>query len=299
VPVAQANTSLTVYYEKTGNSYTYAAPTHQVRLGGSPQHLGISAVYDSDFRVAQYWGAFLSVDLWAPPGDSFRPGVYLDVGCYGLASGRSATMHITENNPNCRLDSDDNLWGWISIRQIEFSEGGQVSKLEAVFSERWGGPDAPGNVFTVFHNARPRSFSVRAERKSKFGVLAARTYHGDESILSFSGTSTSFSYQSSAPKNHWTLAVDAASGAGLSVGRFATTSHFDPGTGWKMTVSKERGLSEPSRCLGPGTIEVTELMRNDTGAVTSIRGTYEQQCAADNTKMPPHNRVAGEFRFDL
>lgn len=299
ITTVSAQTVFTVYDESSGRTLVHQSPSHLLRLDGGAAGIGLLVLADTDVSAGPgfYWA---HVMLRPPEGQTFQPGVYLDAGCPYWTEGRAAGIVVDNDSQRLCLGSD-NIWGWIAIRQLELNSAGEIDKLEAVFSQRVGGPERPGWHMTLLHNTKPQSFTLQTGRLSIHGARDQRTYHGDEARFHFHAGPTVggelFTFVASTPKNRWRLQGRLPSGASLQPGRYATTDYFANRPGWTMSLFKGRDAPEMA-CQGPGVLDIASVHRDEAGQVTGIRATFEQQCSNRAGERHPHGLVKGEIRFN-
>lgn len=285
---AHAQSAFTVRDEASGQTQTMTTADAEFFLNTAGDRV-IFAARDTSGRAPPSFGSpQWTVTLVAPPGERLRPGLYPDVGCPGATFGRAAGLEVTENNPKCF--GEDTIWGWLSIRQIEYDADGRVTRLEASYSQRVGAPDAPAWSGLLRYDATPRSFRVEATKRSPWGELQG-DHHGDTGLFALSGNASGAYFEASVPKGYWNVALSPPSGQTLRKGRYLTRSEA---TAQHAGFNAIRGLEAPKYCPeGTGTVDVLDAAFDEAGTITGLHARFEYRCAPKTAAMH------GEVRYGL
>lgn len=281
----QAQSMFTVRDEGTRAEQVYTHETGQFSVNGNAERLNFNVAANAGvqptFGAAQWY-----VTIVAPPGERLRPGFYPDVGCPVTTFGRAAGLQVTDDRPKC--ESDDTIWGWVSIRQIEFDDAGNVTRLEAAYSQRVGSATAPAWSGLLRYNATPMSFTVNAGRNSPWGAVR-QDNHGDTSLFTLTGDASQVYFEASVLKDFWSVVIAPRSGQALQVGRYETRSET---SAQFAALNVVRGLDSAVYCPDSrGVVDVQDVAFGDGGQVTALRAQFEYRCTPRGTPM------RGEIRF--
>ncbi|MFD0737830.1 hypothetical protein ACFQZQ_00805 [Lysobacter koreensis] len=224
-------------------------------------------------------------DAWylrfeAPAGETLGPGVYTNAGCpLGLRMGRAPGMGITDNNPVCS-DSQgiDNLFGSFAIRQIDYDAEGNLTSLEATFTQRLGSANAPALGGLIRYQARPLSLLLNASPAFAWGAIA-QANHGDTSVFTLDGTvADGFEYQASVLKDTWRISVAPPTGQPLKAKTYQTSDAADPDHA-SLRIRRGLGAMAPA-CANPsGKLEIQSMKVNGAGAIQNLRATFVYRCS--------------------
>lgn len=214
------------------------------------------------------------VKLHAPIGEKLRPGRYDYVGCpEPYQSGRAAGLEVTDNNPVCAHEEDiGRVFGWFSVRQIAYDAAGQVTSLEAAFSQRLGSTTAPELGGYLRYRAAPKSFRIKSDRRFAWGTID-QDNHGDGSVFALDGTTAGLNYDVSAPRDHWSVSLAPSTGNQIRVGSFNTRNDADA-SHWGLRIRRSKGES----CDANGLVTVHELKTDGAGQVVGLHATFEYRC---------------------
>lgn len=285
---AHAQSAFTVRDEASGQTQTMTSADAEFFLNTAGDRV-IFGARDTSGRAPPSFGSHQwTVTLVAPPGEKLRPGLYPDVGCPGATFGRAAGLEVTENNPKCF--GEDNIWGWLQIRQIEYDADGRVTRLEASYSQRVGAANAPAWSGLLRYEAAPHSFRLDAPRNSAWGALRGN-HHGDTSLFALSGSASGAYFEASVLKDYWNVVLFPPSGQTLRKGRFVTRSEA---TAQHAGFNAIRGLESPKYCPdGTGIVDVLDAAFDSDGAITGLHARFEYRCAPRSAAM------RGEVRYGL
>lgn len=283
---APAQSMFSVRDEGTRAEQVYTHETGQFRVYGNSERLNFNvqanAGVQPTFGSTQWF-----VTLVAPPGERLRPGFYPDVGCPVTTFGRAAGLQVTYDNPKC--EADDTIWGWVSIRQIEFDDAGNVTKLEAAYSQRVGSPRAPAWSGLLRYDAAPQSFTVNAARNSPWGLVRQEN-HGDTSLFTLTGDASQVYFEASVLKDFWSVVIAPRAGQALRPGRYATRGEPDAQF---AALNVVRGLDSPLYCPdNRGLVDIRDIAYDGSGRVSALRAQFEYRCTARSAPL------RGEIRFN-
>lgn len=283
--VAQAQSVFAIRDEATGARQVLTHETARFTLTSFGDRLFFNA-RDTSGQAQALGGGNWYVTLVAPPGERLRPGLYPDVGCPTATYGRAAGLQVTFENPRC--STDDTIWGWVVIRQIDYDAAGKVVALEATFSQRVGSPDAPAWSGLLRYDASPLSFRVNAPKSSPWGALR-QDHHGDTALFSLSGTASGVYYEASVIKDYWNVVVFPPTGRTLRPGRYVTRGEA---TQRFAGLNVVRGLENPVYCPDSiGVLDIEEVAFDEAGQASGLHARFEYRCDPKSAPM------RGEVRF--
>lgn len=266
-------------------------------LSLSDEASGTTRVFTESDSTFEIWGdgaavgllAGRTADAWyllfeAPEGQRLAPGSYGGVGCRApLRHGRSPGMEITNNNPVCSPEWGNTLWGSFVIRQIEYAANGQVSTLEAKFTQRNGSPTAPALGGLIRYNTRPLSLGLKSDPGFFDGPIVQAS-HGDTSLFSLEGNLVEgIDYTASVSRDLWQITIQPPIGQPLAVRRYPARATAQPGRAG-LTISRGPYTSEQSdrwamSCRDArGSLTIEKLRTNAEGAIVGLRARFEYRC---------------------
>lgn len=295
--LAQADTFfLSVVDEERGQTFVHTDRDSEFRVSGSRERIFI---YTAPIAVdpppaAPRYDDF-TIDVHAPAGQVLGPGLYPDLDCPNATSGRALGFEAYENNRPCA--AADEIYGWVTIRQIEFDANGALTRLELAFSQRVDSPTAPALNGVVRYNTQPLSLRFVSPRRSLLGAID-EVFMGDTSLFDLTDNGAGgLLYTASALRAQLQLSIDTA-GQALQVGRYATDSNTGP---VRMSLMEGEAPPDVTVCQGPGVLDVQEIARDGTGRIVGLRATFQQYCG-DRPARPASVRttsVYGEIRYNL
>lgn len=284
---ARAQSMFSVRDEATRAEQVYTHETGQFRVYGNAERLNFNVSANAGASPSFGSGEWY-VTLVAPPGERLKPGFYPDVGCPVTTFGRAAGLQVTDGNPKC--EGDDTIWGWVSIRQIAFDEAGNVTKLEAAYSQRVGAANAPAWSGLLRYDATPMSFAVNAGRNSPWGAVR-QDNHGDTSLFMLAGDASQVYFEASVLKDFWSVVIAPREGQALQPGRYETRAERSAQFGALNVV---RGLESPLYCPDSrGVVDVQDVVFDGAGQVTALRAQVEYRCS------PRSAPLRGEIRYGV
>lgn len=265
---ARAQSVFSLHDQASGQTQVFTNADSLFSMEGGEQGLIFSA-------GGAFGGPTWTVKLQPPMGQKLRPGRYANVGCPApLQSGRAAGLEVTDNNPVCRPDRPDNVWGWFNIRQIRYGAAGEVVALEATFSQRLGSPSAPELGGLIRYQTAPLSLGLKAEPNFAWGAIDQQ-HHGDAGLFALEGTTAGVQFEASVPNDHWSISIVPAAGGALRVGNFRTRNAAGAGYVGLRVV---RGAGAQACEGGTGQLNIQGLDTAPDGRVVALRATFEYRC---------------------
>jgi len=277
---APAQTVFSITDEQAGATRVFLPSDSAIAMSGDANGLVFSAARSSPLAKASAVADSTAwfVKLQPAPGETLRPGQYINVGCAGpTRSGRTAGMEVTENNPICRGGQEDSLYGAFNIRQIRFNDAGQVVALEAVFTQRVGSPTAPAISGLMRYDTTPMEVSLKSDKRFALGDVNQKNF-GDTSLFAFDGNTSGINLTASVIKDTWQFYIAPPIGQALKVGRYNVRNFAENSFAGLMI---RRGAEKPQGCLdGNGTLDITELETDGGGRVLGINASFEYPCGS-------------------
>lgn len=282
---AQAQSVFTIKDEATGARQVLTHETARFSLTSFGDRVFFNA-RDTSGQAQALGDGNWYVTLIAPPGERLKPGLYPDVGCPTATYGRAAGLQVTFENPRC--STDDTIWGWVVVRQIEYDDAGKVVSLEATYSQRVGSPRAPAWSGMLRYNASPLSLRVAAPKTSPWGALR-QNHHGDTGLFSLNGDASGVYYEASVIKDFWNIVVFPPTGQTLRPGRYVTRGEA---TRRFAGLNIVRGLEDPMYCPNStGVLDIVDVAFDASGQASGLRARFEYRCDPKSAPM------RGEVRF--
>jgi len=230
----------------------------------------------------------------AEPGHVLAPGFYPDAACSGWDQPGRVPRMIVTNDDEIRIcyDDEDNLYGWFSIRQLEFGPDGQVSKLDVAFTQRMGSATTKGRTGFFRYNTGAHSFAVRSSRKSPWGARD-ELHMGDTTFFNLWGTPSSFHHRASAIKGFWTTTLRLPQGQVIAPGKYSAIEDIVEGNVPTFSAVNGHGYWQ-SVCLratglydrGKAVFDIKQIRYDDAGALVSLHAVVEISCFTDKKKAP-------------
>jgi hypothetical protein len=246
-------------YIGAGSSNRYTPANATISISGTDEYLTLFVSTDTED-----W----SINLAAPTGEKLHPGRFYNAERAPFRTGRAPGLDVSGDGRGC-----NEVWGTFAINQIATNESGQVTMLDATFTQNCDSPTTPALKGVVKFNARPLSYSFTSDPGDYIGGGIAKSYDGATSTFSLSGSDISLQYSVSGKRDDWTASIAAPSGQRLHAGtyniaRFADNSHAG------LDVSGDgRGCNETT-----GTLTITAITLDNHGNVTGLNASFEQHC---------------------
>jgi len=255
-----------------------------------------TAAYASDTRIVidvdqdgehwniQFGAPYHQVDTFVP----LHRGSYANAEHAALATPLAPGLEINGPYGNC-LDA----YGSFKIRQVEFDEYRQVTRLEATFSHRCGSTTAPVLSGTLYFEARPRSYSYTRVAGNPMGAFGptAKSYFGDTSDISAGGFTDLLTWQVSGQRDDWQFIATAPTGQRFTKGKTYVLGVDANATTAGIAIQYN---AEPV-CINPsGTIKINNISTfPDLGEVNGLYATYTIYC---NGGTEPYK---GTIRYEM
>ena len=256
-------------------SYQYkSAPGDYIGLGQSdrynPQNATLSVSGDASYLTfsvstdTEFW----SVVLAAPIGEELHPGTYYNAERAAFRTGRSPGLDVYGDGRGC-----NQIWGSFAINQIETDTSGNVTLLDATFSQSCESATAPLLQGIVKYKMRPLSFSFVSDPGDYIGGGLSKSYFGATSLFSLTGSNTYLQYSVSGLRDSWLALISPPTGQTLKVGTYDTMRFADSMHAGLDFFGDGRGCNTST-----GTLEISGITLDGSGKPTSLSATFEQHC---------------------
>jgi hypothetical protein len=242
-----------------GQSNRYNSKNATIGLSGTAENLTFSVVTQTEFWFLQ---------LAAPAGELLHPGHYYDAERASFRTGRAPGLDVSGDGRGC-----NQVWGGITINQIEADANGTVTLLDATFIHQCESSTAPRLFGAGKYNASPLSYSFISDPGDYIGGGVSKSYAGATSLFSLSGTDTYLQYGVSGERDNWTAIMRPPTGQHLGVGTYETTRFGDATHAGLDVFGDGRGCNTST-----GTLTINEISFDGAGNVTRLNSTFEQHC---------------------
>jgi hypothetical protein len=264
---------------------TLASPNATFVAGyASLTHVMIDVDQDGEHWNIQFQAPNYEADTFVP----LYRGSYANAEHAALATPRAPGLEINGPYGNC-LDA----YGSFNIRQIEFDDYRQVTKLEATFTHRCGSTTAPVLSGTLYFEAKPRSYSYTRVAGNPMGANGptAKSYYGDTSDISAGGVTSLLEWRASGQRDDWHFIATPPTGQQFTKGRTYALGTVADATTAAIDIEYN---GEPV-CINPaGTIKINNISTfPELGEVSGLYATYTIYC---NGGTEPYK---GTFRYEL
>ncbi|MEU6826176.1 hypothetical protein ABZ921_36655 [Streptomyces atriruber] len=265
-PVAVSSYSYTSAegdYIGQGKSGTYKDPQSPMRISGTAESLTVS-LPDAEW----------SIDIAAPRGDKLRPGVYRGAERAAFRTGRSPGLDVSGGSRGC-----NEVYGSFSVNQIETDVDGNVTLLDASFTQNCENATAPALKGAVKYRAYPLSYRFQSDPEDYIGAGRTVGYTGSTSTFKASGDASRVHYTASGKRDDWSADIGAPKGQTLEVGKTYQANRFgDDGLAELDVYGNGRGCNTTS-----GEFKVTKLALDEAGELKAFAATFKQICGSGGT----------------
>jgi hypothetical protein len=213
-------------------------------------------------------GSTWSIEIGAPADMKLTPGYYANSERTVFRTGRAAGLDVSGDSRGC-----DYVYGNLGLRQVMFDAGGHVTALEASFVQRCGSADAPPMAGVIRYNARKLSLGLRSDPGDYVGGGVDRSYFGDTSLFTLSGTSSSLRYGASGRQDNWTAFMGAPTGQVFKIGRYPIAVYADSDHAGLKFYGNGRSCQETS-----GFLDIRNIQFDGNGDILGLYATFVQHC---------------------
>jgi hypothetical protein len=270
-PVSNATfsyTSASGDYIGRGGSGTYSASNSTFAMRGNSSSLTLTVTNSSN--SADYW----MIQLAAPTGEQLHPMRYYDAERAAFKTGRSPGLDVSGQGRGC-----NSVYGTFNINQIGTDSSGNVTLLDATFSQSCETSTAPPMQGTIHYQSSPLTYSFTSDSGDYIGQGATASYVGATTIFGMHGTAGGLTYSVSGQRDNWTVNLQPPTGQQLQVGTYSgaqlTASTGVPG----LNASGDgRGCSS-----GSGSFTINAIQADSSGNVIALNATFIQYCGTSTT----------------
>jgi hypothetical protein len=224
-----------------------------------------------------------SINLAAPSGENLHPQVYYNVERAAFRTGRSPGLDVSGDGRGC-----NQVYGSFAINQIAADSSGNVTMLDATFTQNCEKSTAPPLQGIVHYGMQPLTYSYVSDAGDFIGQGATKSYAGATTIFGMSGTASNLTYSVSGQRDSWSIQMVAPSGQQLQAG---TT--YSGATRAPFQASSVPGLDDSGDSRGcntlTGSFTINAIQTDGSGAITALNATFEQYC--DNSTSALHGTI--------
>lgn len=230
--------------------------------------------------------------LQAPVGETITNGLHFDSNCPQVPTGRVYRIEMTVGAPVCSQDNP--LWGWVTVRQIQFDQYGAPLRLELSFEQHLGSPSAPALSGLARINAYERYFRLSAPKSSPWGRIDEANYDD----MSYNGLLGEFGFfetgTSSTPTDTWQVTVRQAFDRGFPDNvKMPIAYERDSTHAMLMILRNGKRLTCPNPQDQQGWYRMRGSWTNHDHPVMGLWADFEMRCSKNGPA------IRGEFRVDV
>ena len=243
-----------------GQSNRYTPADGTISVSGTAQYLTFSVFTDTEFWF---------VTIAAPQGERLHPGTFDNAERAPFRTGRSPGLDVSGDGRGC-----NQVWGSFAINQIGTDQSGNVTLLDATFSQNCESETAPALHGTVLYDARRLSYAFDSDPGDYIGGGVSKEYENSTSIFTLSGNASSLTYSISGERDNWSARIAAPTGQTLQPGMTYDVARFADATHAGLDVSGNgRGCNQTT-----GTLTIDTLAVSGQGNASVLGATFEQHC---------------------
>ncbi|MER5949449.1 hypothetical protein ABT127_25690 [Streptomyces sp. NPDC001904] len=248
-----------------GRSGTFTAPQDGISaLNPVEVDPGLIRVFVSDGDTD--W----MIEFAGAQGELLTPGVYRDAERAAFRTGRSPGLAVTGNGHGC-----NEVYGDFTVHQVAHDADGQVTLLDATFTQHCETADAPPLKGRVKYRAQPLSYGYTSDPGDHVGNGTTGSYTGATSTFGVRGTDRTIEYTASGKRATWSVRLEPPEGEKFVVGKVYRAERF---RGQGIAALDVDGLKRGCNTL-TGEFRLTRLVTDRaTGEVTAFAATFVQHC---------------------
>ena len=242
-----------------GQSNSYSAQNSSINISGTAVYLVFSVT-----TATEFW----YVTLAAPSGEELHPGTYYNAERAAFRTGRSPGLDVYGDGRGC-----NQVYGTFAINQIRTNASGNITLLDASFSQQCESPTAPFLYGSVKYNARPLNYSFVSDPGDYVGGGVSKSYENATSIFSLSGSDTYLQYSASGLRDSWIAIVSPPTGQHLQAGTYDTMRFADSTHAGLDVFGDGRGCNTST-----GVLTISAVTFDGAGNAKALSATFEQHC---------------------
>jgi hypothetical protein len=211
------------------------------------------------------------INLAAPSGETLHPGTYYNAERAGFRTGRAPGLDVNGDGRGC-----NDVYGNFAINQIATDSSGNVTLLDATFTQNCESGTAPPLNGIVRYQMQPLTYSFVSDAGDYIGQGATKSYTGATTIFGLSGSLSNLTFTVSGLRDTWRVQLVAPQGQQLQAGTTYSGATRAPiqGTGPGLSVSGDsRGCNTLT-----GDFTVNAIQADSQGNVTALAATFNQHC---------------------
>lgn len=249
-------------YIGQGACNTYSPSGSTITMSGTASYLTMTVSSGTD-----YW----TINLAAPSGEALHPATYYNAERASFRTGRAPGLDVSGDGRGC-----NDVYGSFAINQIATDSSGNVTLLDATFTQNCESSTAPPLQGIVHYQMQPLSYAFVSDSGDYIGQGVTKSYAGATTIFGLSGSLSNLTFTVSGLRDTWTVQLVAPSGQQLVAGTTysgATRAPFQ-GSGPGLSVSGDgRGCNTLT-----GDFTINAIQADGQGNVTALDATFDQHC---------------------
>jgi hypothetical protein len=246
-------------YIGAGGSNSYTPANATIGVIGSAEYLRFTVQ-----TATESWDVFLA----APAGEQLHPAIYYNAERADFRTGRSPGLDVSGDGRGC-----NEVWGNFAVNQVATDASGNITLLDATFTQQCESATAPLLQGIVKFNALPLSYSFVSDPGDYIGQGETKSYEGATSLFFLGGTNTGVGYSVSGERDNWNVGITPPTGQQLRVHSYKTKRSADKSNASLDVSGDGRGCNTST-----GTLNITAITFDAQGNVTSLNATFEQHC---------------------
>ena len=242
-----------------GQSNHYSPQDATINIGGTAGNLTFSVT-----TATEFW----YVNLAAPSGEELHAGTYYNAERAAFRTGRSPGLDVYGDGRGC-----NQIYGTFAINQIETDLSGNITLLDASFSQQCESPTAPFLNGTIMYKAKPLTYGFISDPGDYIGGGITKSYAGATSLFSLSGSDTYLQYSASGLRDSWIAIMSPPTGQHLQAGIYDTMRFADSTHAGLDVFGDGRGCNTST-----GILTISAVTFDGAGNAKALSATFEQHC---------------------
>lgn len=243
-----------------GETRGFTPRTATFRISGNSSEVMISI---QGVQPSDTW----TVDLAAPVGESLHPRIYAyaDV---TPANGRAPGLNVYGNGRSC-----GRVWGEFGLRQITFDSSGNVTSIDASFTQRCGSAEGPAMSGVIRYRTPPFELSLVSDVTDPLAKGLRQRYNNDTSLFGLTAYPSEIDVTVRGQHAYWLLYIAPPTGQSLRPGKYAVSRFADATHAQLDFHGNGVGCNSVA-----GYMDVHRVERDQSGRVSKISVSFEQHC---------------------